>query len=341
MVFEFLKRIGLRKPGYLVRLLFIFLVITFVSIANSARKEELKQVAQQGLTIKGVIFDRRKWVYSTFSASGHGPLFKPEDEAIHLAEFKSGSIRFVISAYPDSASQTRKVLDQVRFYPILPREIEKAVAWLGYSPAEITIELVILVGERSIFYETGKKPPIPPITLRFYESLDEEKVNNYASRVERFAVDGFPHELFHLLYQLNREPNTREIRKEAYAHLFGACVVYPLIKEAMIDKPINMAITEDSFKNPTKDLAFIRKKIKKQISGGNHIPTSMQGALISKYYFQAVANNHTGKKVQSDRIPAFCEKLFSEHNFRWPIEKKPPPWFAEFIHRRESAAALN
>jgi len=54
--------------------------------------------------------------------------------------------------------------------------------------------------------------------------------------------------------------------------------------------------------------------------------------MISKYYFQAVANDRVGDKIQSDRIPAFCEKLFTEHNFRWPIEKKPPPWFAGFIH---------
>ncbi len=62
------------------------------------------------------------------------------------------------------------------------------------------------------------------------------------------------------------------------------------------------------------------------------MPKSGQASLIRKYYFQAVADDRVGDKIQSDRILAFCEKLFSEHNFRWPIEKRSPPWFADFIH---------
>jgi len=49
------------------------------------------------------------------------------------------------------------------------------------------------------------------------------------------------------------------------------------------------------------------------------------------YYFRYIIDDHFSQEISSKNIPKFCQKLFSEHNFKHPIEKKPPKWFKAFL----------
>ena len=300
---------------------------------HAVNVKKLEKTRPPGSMLSVLAYKRNR--YWTQSINGSGPMVTPDENSIPLAQFHDGLVTLEISADPTSLAAVKSVPEQLRYLPGLPAQINRALSWLGIEPFPLTIEVVLLaVPERSISYETPKRKAVPPIELRYYINLDEEEVKKFASYMGIILVETLPHELFHFIAKWKKFPTRRsELRSETYAHLFGKCAAYPLIQDIR-GIPSNLVYEQDAFIHPEKDLKKLRKRVKSGRFNGHKLPKSLVAQLISQYYFQAVAKNYTGKNIQSDRIPVFCEKLFREHDFSWPIEKKPPPWFAEFIAQK-------
>jgi len=317
-------------PARLAVLGFLMLGLVWFSASFAMGKKQIKQLASHAPGIAGVSYYRFGNRYGTFSYSGSAPYFRPSEPPVPIRVFKQGPISIVLSADPNSVEATKAIANQLSLYPRLPAALAKALSWLGIAPFPLTIERVLVSG-RSVQYKSPLKKANPPIHLLFYKVVSKSTAPRYAEIAEPEDVQVFSHELFHFLSGYEKFPRMNELREETYASLFENCVAYPLIGHVESFHS-NLRYGPDAFANPHKDLKKLRKQLKKARMNGFPLVNSAKAGMISKYYFQAVANDRVGDKIQSDRIPAFCEKLFSEHNFRWPIEKKPPPWFAEFIH---------
>ncbi len=292
---------------------------------------EIKKVSPLVSNIWAILYDSKRKLYWTRSVSGRGPAWDPFGKPALIKTFTDKSISLKVSAYPESIDSAKEITQELKLLPLLPQEITKAMHWLGIEHFPLEFEMVILANGYSVFHETNKRALVPPIILQFFVSVTEKQVRHFGKLIEPHFIDTLPHELFHLLVHLQDYPLKNELRNETYAHLFGKCVAYPLVED-VITVPVDLSLGKEAFLDPRKDLKKIRKKLRSaRVNGKLKAPKSMKAEVISRYYFQAVANNRTGKKVQSPRIPEFCEKLFTEHNFKWPIEKKPPPWFKDFL----------
>ncbi|GEM_PF-4635679 len=301
---------------------------------HAVNVKKLEKTRPPGSMLSVLAYKRNR--YWTQSINGSGPVMTPDENPIPLAQFQDGQVSLVISADPASLAAVKSMPGRLQYLPGLPAQINRALSWLGIEPFPLTIEVVLLaVPGRSISYETPKRKAVPPIELRYYINLDEEEVKKFASYMGIILVETLPHELFHFIAKWKKFPTIRsELRSETYAHLFGKCAAYPLIQDIR-GIPSNLdEHDQTAFIYPEKDLKTLRKRLKSARLNGYKLPKSVTAGAISRYYFQAVAKNYTGKNIQSDRIPVFCEKLFRERNFSWPIEKKPPPWFAEFIAQK-------
>jgi len=292
-------------PARLAVLGLLFIAGVWTKLVNAVEPSELKRVAPHVSSIKGVYYDKKNNHYQALSISGKGPRIIPTKKPIPVREFSNGTIKFILSAYPDSVDATKAIASQLRAYPSVPAALTKALSWLDIAAFPLTVELVAMVNGHSVYYRTPSQKAVPPIYLRFYDSLTEEQAENYATYVEPFGIGTFSHELFHFLARWKEFPRMNELREETYASLFGHCVAYPLIGHVESFHS-NLRYGPDAFANPHKDLKKLRKQLKKaRINGKVRLPKSAQAGMISKYYFQAVANDRVGDKIQSDRIPAF------------------------------------
>jgi len=295
---------------------------------------KLKKIYRDYDAIMGITFFKGKSLYSTFSASTgkNEDIFKINSEPQELILFQDGDVKFSISSYPEFYSKIQPIVKQVRFLQDLPKEINVYLKILKIPTFQLSINYIFIY-DKSVFFESEKKPTKGAINLDFLKSINDEQINNFHNYIERFTLETSPHELFHFLVGYAKFSNMNELREELYAHIFGKCVVYGINNTINTDQDI-LEFSDKYFINPENDLKVIRGKIKKIKFKGRKLIKSRYAGMLALYYFQAVANNHSGKNIQSDRIPKFCLKLFSEQNFKHPIEKKPPVWFKEFLQSK-------
>jgi hypothetical protein len=325
MYFKYLNR---NKPTLFKRCWFIpFFIFYFIFIQSCfIYAKEIKKSESSLEIVLGVKFSHNKKKYSTFSMTHSGLEFDFNNKnPVKITTFSSVHTKFVLSTYPEFLNQINPIVNDLVYFKKLTSEIDSYIKKLNIDNINLTFYLVILPSKYGVYYESDTKLiGSKDIDFTFITPISDKALRNPSQEYEAKLLNYFPHELLHYLDVYTKFPKMTSLRSETYASLFGTCIAYnvlPNISDEMV-----LTFPNYFFNEIQADLNRIRKSTKK-----DKMPSSATGNVIARYYFQAVSNNRTGENIHSDKIPKFCHKLFSEHNFKYPIEKKPPPWFNEFL----------
>jgi hypothetical protein len=305
------KYLNINKPTLLKRCWFIsFYIFYFLFIQSSfIYAKETKKSESPLDIILGVKFSHNKKKYSTFSITHSGLDFDFKNKkTMALTTFSSAHTKIILSTYPEFLNQIKPIVNGLVYFKKLTSEIDIYIKKLNINDVNLTFNIIILPSKYGVYYESDKELiGSKDIEFTFITSILDKALRNPSQEYEAKLLNYFPHELLHYLDIYAKFPKMNSLRNETYASLFGTCVAYNVIPD--ISDGVILTFPDYFF---------------------NDIH-SEKGNVIARYYFQAVANNRTGENIQSDNIPKFCHKLFSEHDFKHPIEKKPPPWFKQFL----------
>ena len=270
--------------------------------------------------IMAVVFDRKKNKYSTISSTNGTKEYSVVNKnSIIFASFTSNKITVNIGTYHEFENEITLSKDNIKSYKHIPEMLNQYFNLLQVKAFELNINILLIPQEYKVYYKSKAKPAKDRINLTFINNINQHlQGKDFSSTFERYTLDLFPHEVFHFVAGYSHFVKMNELREETYASIFGHCVEYSINKDVFPDIDV-LNFPDYFFTEPKKDLIKVRKKISK-----SHVLKSRFGNMISLYYFQAIANNHSGENIHSDKIPKFCHKLFSEHNFKYPIEKPPP-----------------
>ena len=289
-------------------------------------EKKIESVTNHGVTMAAVIYDRKKDTYATISSfSQEKPQYKFNKNTVTLASYNYGKIKFSFNTFQEFKRNFDPIHNKITHYKKLPKAIHNYLSILNIPDFDLEISYYLIPNKFGMYYKSKERKANDKVSLEFINSLSREAISQFTLNFENFTLGTTPHELFHFIMRYKKYPKIKELREEIYASIFGECVAYSI--NSKIKPKLDILEFPNSFyKNPTNDLKKIRKKIKKA-----KLINSRFGKIIALYYFQAIAKNHSGVNIHSNNIPKFCHKLFSEHNFKYPIEKKPPPWFNEFL----------
>ncbi len=275
--------------------------------------------------ILGIKLSKDGEQFNTFSLNNGVLSYDTNKEKNLLKEFSAYNTKLKLFTYPQFFSNLESLIDDFEKFIYFGRVIDKYLNILNINQFRPSFNIVVIPNNYKINHESNitdikNSDVVFDFETSLPKNLNIHSIQKYEDRLVQFLS----HELFHFLVEYADFGKMKLIRNETYASLFGACVAYELVPNISDDIVLNFP--EYFFENPLSDFKQVRKKIKK-----DRLPPSASGNVLSRYYFQAVANNRTGENISSDKIPKFCHKLFSEHNFKHPIEKKPPVWFKDFL----------
>ncbi len=334
MAFKFLTK-STKKPTHQGLKCWLFNCIIISEIAllipfSLSQAMDLKEIEQQvdyytNMYMFGVDFNLKRTKYLTVSGVSGKKLYIPKSKPEVFFSSYAEPIRFNMLTYPQFYEVSNEIKPKIKYLKLLSRKISTYMKLLDIKPISLTVNYTIISNNNKIFNVSQWMPIKSSIDLTFYDNIHSDQLDNFSKYVEKHLIETLPHELFHFFIGYQNQYRISEIREEVYAHLFGKCVayeIYPQISYAMDQ----MKFSNEYFIKPKKDLKKLRKDMKKK-----KYFTSRIAEVIALYYFQVIAKNYSGVNIHSDNISKFCHKLFSEHNFKYPIEKKPPVWFKRFL----------
>jgi len=304
------------------------LLISNLSFAGNIKKTNNKVLTIN--SIYSVKYNKLRKTYTTISrVIGGEKQYEPEGLPILLKTFRSANTTINLLTFENLKSQVQTKTKNILYLDKAPPIIEKYLNLIGIQAFPITFNLILIPNEYDFYYESQTKSTKGTIELSFVSPV---VIDSPLQLFELRTLSVIPHELFHFLGKHDKKiPRMNLLREETYAHLFGQCAAYelnPVIMDSMI-----LNFPDYFFKEPNEDFPKVIKKLKKgKLNTDTEFPKSHLGRAFSRYYFQAVANERNGEKIISERIPKFCQKLFSERNFKHPIEKKPPLWLKVFLN---------
>ena len=312
---------------YLKYLMVSIALLTYISASEAM---SLKAIEKQidyytNMKILGIQFNWNRSKYLTVSAESGKELFVSTGKPEVFFSSHGDNISLNLLTYPEFEALAKQLKPKFKHFKVLPKLIDKYMSLIEIEPLKLSINYILIANDDKIFEVSSWHPISKNVELTFYDNVKSDQIEDYSLYVERPMIDTFSHELFHFFIGYQNQYRLKTVRSEVYAHLFGKCVAYEIYPEIGYGMD-QMEFTKDDFIDPSKDLKALRKKMK----GETYFKSRIAEGLAF-YYFQAVAKNYTGENISSDDIPKFCHKLFSEHNFKHPIEKKPPPWFKEFL----------
>jgi len=315
------------KPMLTCQHWFYFSLALFFSSASAIEKNTVKEVFKKYDYILGVIYDKRKNVYSTLSAiSGKEVEFYQFDsKPVLLKKFSEDTVSVSLLTYPEFFSKFKHIRNKSKYFEKLPVALNQYIQLLKIEPFDMSIEYRLITSPKSIFKESEKKAAKGKIKLIFYDNINNEQISNFSKFVEKYMISTLAHEVFHFLSGYSSLERMNELREEVYADLFGNCLTYEIYPEVITGLTIEK-FPQHYFRDTKKDLKEIRKSYKKAGYMKSTVAT-----VIAHYYFRAVSQKHFEEKIQSKNIPKFCKRLFMEKNFKHPIEKKPPTWLHEYL----------
>lgn len=329
MDFKVINRIKFNKKPILYWFLFVFVLPSF-----AISTDKLKETYRDFSGAKGISFNRLKKFYHAVSATrGESEdLFQVKDKkARELKSFSEGNIALSLLSYDEFFQQTQPLLQKIKHLDKLPHALSPYMQLLSVDVEEFNINVTFIASPLSLFYESKERKVSKIVTLDFIENLNPEQIENFAGYIGKGMTGTLAHESFHFFVAYANYPKMPELREEVYAHLFGKCVNYEI--DSQITTGFNIEpYPKDFYQDMKKELKGIRKATKKR-----GYFKSLQAELIAMYYFRYILDDHFSPIIQSNKIPQFCHKLFSEHNFKHPVEKKPPKWFNGFLKRKQKA----
>ncbi len=317
----------LEKKPIIFWLLFI---CAFSSYAINTNK--LKETYRSFSGAKGISFNRVKASYYTISATTteSEELFQVKDGNKRLLKsFSTDKISLFLLVYDDYFEKIKPLSEQINYLDKLPQALSSYMQLLAIDVDELNINVSFIATPLSLFYESKERKVSKIVTLDFIENLNQVQIENFAEFVGKAMAGTLSHESFHFFVAYASYPKMSELREEVYANLFGKCVNYEINNQITTGFNIE-PYSKDFYHDIRKELKSIRKATKK-----HGYAKSLQAELIAMYYFRFLLDDHFSDKIQSDRIPKFCKKLFAEHNFKQPIEKKPPKWFKDFLDKNK------
>ncbi len=340
MVFNYTRHVNYKPTRSIWVCWFCAVIIALIVIIPVSKAMDLNEIEKQidkytNMYMFGVSFNRKRSKYLTFSGVSGKKLFTTTSHARAFFSSYAKDVRFNMLTYPEFDNFSKQLIPRIKYFQHLPKTIGKYIDLLEIKALDLTINYVVISNDNKVFKVTDWIPVSKKIDLTFYGNIHADQIEEFSKYVEPHMINTFPHELFHFLIGYQNHYKLKEIREEVFAHLFGRCVayeIYPIIHGGMD----TMQFSDDYFDDPVKDLKKLRKKMKKRKYFNSRIAEG-----VSLYYFQAIANNYSGENIHSDKIPKFCQKLFSEHNFKHPIEKKPPIWFKDFLKSQNADSKNN
>lgn len=303
------------------------LFIIFSTQSLAVKESKLKKVQGEYGYLFGIKYSTKERTYSTLSiVSGESEdLYEAKTEPVLLKKFSNDGISFALSTYEEFKAELMPLTQEVKYFNSLPIALDDYLKILNVEPFEVSINYVLISSPKSIYTDSIKRLAQGEIILSFIDNIYKIKINNFSENVEKYVLSTLAHEYFHFLAKHLRFVKMNELRSEVYASLFGHCVAYSINPE--IIRGIKAGPFPDHvFIDYKKDIRKIAQQLKKR-----GLIKSTIASIMSEYYFRAIANNKSGVNISSKKIPQFCRKLFSEKNFKHPIEKKPPVWFEAFM----------
>ena len=301
---------------------------------HSYTKKEIKNLPGK-YDILMAVMKHKNNQYSTISRTTGTKKYKIAKDPKVIKIFEYGLVTLKFSTFHEFYGEIYPLAIDIKYLNKLPEKVNKYLEKLTSVNLKLDIELIIIPDDYQVFFESKRyslsddRQNLTFITS-FKKDVENPEKSGYLFGKNLLSI--LPHEVFHhidLYFSFIKTRANNSLRKETYAELFGVCISYE-VYPAIIIKENKLEFPDTFFKDPKSDLKKVRKKLIKKIKQGN-LHDSKLSDYLARYYFQAVANNRTGENISSDKIPKFCHKLFSEHNFKHPIEKKPPVWFKDFL----------
>ncbi len=304
-------------------------VLLMLVCLNGVFAKKIKDLNENWSIAMSVKYNKISKSYTIESRTIGEVQYKIKENAVVLRQIVNGHVTVKLQTYPEFVDQIKPINYDLKYLNALSAEIEKYINYLELKPFDLAFNLIILPENYGLLYSEKIKPrSLQPVELTFIATLP--KGQNGIEMLGLKVVSLLPHELFHFLANYENLDRMNLLRNETYAHIFGECVAYevnPVINDGMV-----LTFPDYFYRDTDEDFIKVKSEMKKDaFVRDSMFPKSLLGRSLARYYFQAVANNYTGQNISSDKIPKFCHKLFSEHNFKHPIEKKPPPWFKEFL----------
>jgi len=313
------------KPLILKWFVTLFLMLS----CNVVFADKVKDLNENWNIAMFIEHHKRSNSYTTHSRTVGEIQYTIKDQPTILKQIGEGNVKINLLTYPEFVDAINPRVSDLKYIDILGSKIEEYFNYLELKPFKLEFNLILLPENYGLLHSSKKKPYNQlPIDLTFVVTLPDGIHGKESLALQLIRI--LPHETFHILVGYKKLARMNQLRDETFAHLFGQCVAYEM--DPIINDGVILIFPDYFFKNPVADFKKIKKEMKKDaFIKDSEFPNSLLGNNLARYYFQAVANNRTGKNISSEKIPKFCRKLFSEHDFKHPIEKKPPPWFKEFL----------
>jgi hypothetical protein len=308
--------------------LFIAFLLCSPNSSFAIEKTKVKELYKNYGYMLGVIYDKRKDIYSTLSAiTGEtNEQYQFNTKPVLIKNYSDNNTSFSLFTYTEFSSKIKPISSKVKYFKKFPIALNQYFQLLNIYPFDLSIQYGLISSPKSIFKESEKNQAKGNIELTFIDNINNKQIANFSEFIEKYMISTLAHEIFHFLSGYSDFVRMSELREEVYAGLFGQCVAYEINPEIISGLNIEK-FPQHYFINYKKDLKEINKSYKK----AGYIKSTI-AKVITQYYFRAVSHDHFKKKINSEKIPLFCKKLFGEANFKHAIEKKPPFWFNEILN---------
>lgn len=305
---------------------FRWVAFLLLIVSNNLIAGKIKNVKGHWNSVYSVSFNKKSNTYKTVSRIIGKEIYEIKEDSKLLAIYGENNVQIKLYTYDEFFNKIKENIIGINYINRLSQVVDEYIELLKIKLFNLTFSIILLPKGYDLQYESKWLKATNNIEFTFVANIDYSFVDQF----ELLLIRTLPHELFHFLVLYADIGRMSLLRNETYAHLFGQCVSYEL--NPVIQDEIKLYFPDYFFKEPEQDFPKVLKKLKKDpFFKKNLFPKSHIGQSLARYYFQAVADERNGDRISSEKIPKFCRKLFSEHDFKHPIEKKPPPWFKEFL----------